>query len=411
MTLVLVVPTFPKLSETFIASKFLALLDEGWDVHVVCQRSPESEWRRFPALRERPELRRRVHSAWPHRPRFLAILLWPLALIRCLTRAPGTTVRFLRRGMKQFGVDGLRHLYLDAEIVCLRPRLIHFEFGALAVDRTHLEDLLGCRIGVSFRGYDLNHAGLEQSDYYGAVWRKAAALHLLSDDLWQKARRRGCPEDKAHVLIPPAVAPAFAEAPRRRHLETAGTLERPLRILAVGRLDWQKGYEYALQAVRRLVDRGLCIEYRIVGDGPYIGTVAFACHQMEIETVVKLEGALDSDGVREQMGQADVLLHAAVSEGFCNAVLEAQALGLPVVATDAGGLPENVVEGVTGYLVARRDPEALAERLERLAGDPTLRQKMGDAGRRRVREHFTLREQASCFDRWYRGLLDQRSAA
>jgi colanic acid/amylovoran biosynthesis glycosyltransferase len=106
------------------------------------------------------------------------------------------------------------------------------------------------------------------------------------------------------------------------------------------------------------------------------------------------------------MRDADVLLHAAVSEGFCNAVMEAQAMELPVVCTDAGGLPENVADGESGFVVPRRDPAALSAKLEELARDFELRRRMGKAGRRRVLEKFQLSDQLDRFERLYEQVLE-----
>src|SRR5439155_16807830 len=91
--LVLILPSFPKLSETFIVSKFLGLLERGWDVHVVCGMSEEAQFRHFPNLENRPEARRRIKVAWPHRPRWLAGLLMPFAFLHCLWSNPGGTWR------------------------------------------------------------------------------------------------------------------------------------------------------------------------------------------------------------------------------------------------------------------------------------------------------------------------------
>jgi len=132
--------------------------------------------------------------------------------------------------------------------------LLHFEFGSLAPERMHLKELLGCQVVVSFRGYDLNSVGLDQPDYYRVVWEVADALHLLGQDLWQRAQQRGCPADKRHTLIPPSID---TDEFRSQDRDAEDNLERPLRILSVGRLDWRKGYEYALQAIRLLLDRGI----------------------------------------------------------------------------------------------------------------------------------------------------------
>jgi colanic acid/amylovoran biosynthesis glycosyltransferase len=146
-----------------------------------------------------------------------------------------------------------------------------------------------------------------------------------------------------------------------------------------------------------------------VGAGPYLEAVAFARHQLGVEPQAHLLGALPPAEVKEKMQQADVLLHAGISEGFCNAVLEAQAMMLPVVCSDADGLLENVMDGETGFIVPRRNPAALAEKLALLAADPQQRQSFGAAGRRRVLSHFQVSDQLDAFERLYRQVLSDRA--
>jgi colanic acid/amylovoran biosynthesis glycosyltransferase len=399
---VLILSAFPTLSETFIAYKFLGLLARGWDVHIACAQTSKAAWDEIPELHSAKNLQRRVHVHWPDRPRWLAGLLLPLALLGCLVGAPKQTWRYLRRGWRRFGWGVFRWLYLDADLIRLRPDLLHFEFGSLAPERMHLKELLDCRVVVSFRGYDLNYVGLDRPGYYTPVWEQADALHLLGQDLWQRAQNRGCPAEKPHALIPPSIDVAeFSPGV----LDAEDDPERPLRVLSVGRMDWRKGYEYSLQAIRTLLDQGIACEVRFLGGGEYLEPVAFARHQLGLEGKVELLGMQARRAVKQQMLWADVFLHAAVSEGFCNAVIEAQAMALPVVCSDAGGLPENVADGETGFVVPRRDPQALAEKLALLAGDPDLRRRMGMAGRERVLRCFRLEDQISAFERLYRELL------
>jgi colanic acid/amylovoran biosynthesis glycosyltransferase len=411
MRIVLVVSSFPKLSETFIVNKFLGLLDRGWDVHVKCRPSPETEWRHFPGLAQRPDLRRRIHINRALDRRWLVALKFPFVLLRCLVTNTTGTLSYLYKGCSAFGFDVLRRFYLDAEILALNPNLLHFEFGSLAAQRMYLKDLLGCKVIVSFRGYDLNYVGLEADDYYADVWRQADALHLLGEALWLQAQRRGCPPDKTLALIPPALDSKLFDRDVREHHEAVGTPERPFRILSLGRLEWVKGYDYALQAVKLLVEQGLACEYRIIGDGQEFEAVAFARYQLGLENEVQLTGSLSPDEALKNMQWADVFLHSAVSEGFCNAVLEAQAMGLPVVCTDAGGLPENVADGETGFVVARRNPQKLADKLSLLASRPELRQRMGQGGRKRVQKLFRLEDQLGNFESLYRKVLETEVAA
>jgi colanic acid/amylovoran biosynthesis glycosyltransferase len=405
MRLVLIVAAFPKLSETFIVSKFLGLLERGWDVYIVCSASEPAQWRHFKKLEDSPNAKKRVIKTWPSRPRWLAGMLLPWAVLSCFCRNPAGSWRYLRRGAKRFGWGVLRRFYLDASVLALAPDLVHFEFGTLAVDRMHLRALLDCKVITSFRGYDVNYAGLDKPDYFREVWEQSDTLHLLGADLWRRALRRGCPPLKPRAFIAPAIDAEFFAPANRVPVNNDGSPARPIRILSVGRLEWKKGYEYAIGAARFLRDGGVQVEYRIVGQGRYLDALGLARHQLGMQGEVDFLGALPPSEVREQMRAADILLHSAVSEGFCNVVLEAQAMELPVVCSDADGLPENIVDGETGFVTPRRDAQALSEKLAVLARDPVLRHRMGQAGRKRVLERFQLAGQIQAFDQLYRSVL------
>lgn len=402
--IVLVLSNFPG-DSPFLLNKFLGLLDKGLDIHMVCQTraAAESRWFSYRSLKR--AVRSRISFGWPAERRWLVALLLPLLLSRCLLSNLKGSCRYLSRGWGRFGLDVFRRLFLDAQIIRARPDILHFEFGSLAVGRTYLRDLLGCQMVVSFRGYDLNFIKLEEGDYYREVWDNADALHLLGEDLWRRAQARGCPSDKRHALIAPAIDAGFFTPRERRRGESVGTLERPLRIISVGRLVWKKGYDYGLEAVRLLLDRGVQCEYRIIGDGDYFEAVAFACHQLGLKSYVSLLGALSPEEVKIEMEWADLLMHPAVSEGFCNAVLEAQAMKLAVVCTDADGLSENISDGRSGFVVPRRRAKALAEKIELLARDGMLRERMGNVGRQRVLKKFQLAAQLEAFASLYLELL------
>ncbi len=409
MRLVLIVPRFPRVSETFIVNKFVGLIDAGWDVHIVCQKASPEAWEHFPPLAGRPELKARVHEQWRHEPRWVALILWLPVFLATLARAPRDVARYWRAVRSRFGWRTIKQFYMDAAIIALRPDILHFEFGAPAVGRTYLKAVLGCCLSVSFRGYDISYAGLEDPNYYARLWEDTDALHVLGRGLWQRALRRGCPPDKLHVLIPPAIDVNFFNTNRAERTLAPIDPDRPLRILSVGRLEWVKGYEYGLRAVQLLSERGVPFEYRIIGDGAYLEPLAFARHEMGLEASVHFLGSRPHSDVLDQMDWADVFLHASVSEGFCNAVLEAQAMQLPVVSSDADGLSENVADRRTGFVAPRRDPAALADRLADLARDPALRREMGRAGRERVEACFSLPQQIAAFDRFYREMMTRHA--
>ena len=395
--IVLVLAAFPKTSETFIVHKVCGLIQRGLDIVVVCDSSETKEWERFPQLEKLPDLNKRIAKNWPTQPRWLVPFLCLSALTGSLIKNFQGSIAYLLNGFRRWGLSALKFFYIDAAIIAAKPDIVHFEFGALAVHRMHLKDLLGCKVLVSFRGYDLNFSGLDQPGYYDQVWDKADGVHCLGEDLWVRAQRRGCPANKFHKLIPPAVD-AITFSPVRDLSRNVKKNERSvLRILSVGRLEWKKGYEFALSAIRLLRDQGIFLEYKIIGSGTYLEALAFSRHQLVLDDCVQFLGAMSQQEIRQQMNQANIFLHAAVSEGFCNAVLEAQAMELPIVCTDADGLSENVKDGVTGFVVSRRDPRALAEKIHTLAQAPALRNQMGKAGRQRVIERFSLETQLKAF--------------
>jgi len=402
---VLVLASFPQLSETFIVNKFIGLIEKGWNIHVVCNHHHQHEYKNFAQLSKISALNNRIHRNWPVAPRWLPVLLFPIAFLKCLFTNPHGLARYLTRGYRVHGTSILKRFYVDSQIIALRPGLVHFEFGATAVGRADINQLLGCKEIVSFRGYDLNFSGLDTPDYYHDVWKFADGFQFLGEDLRQRALRRGCPPEKPFAIIPPAIDVVFFTPRTEKDSTVIGASERPLRILSVGRLEWKKGYEYAFQAVRMLLDKGISCEYHILGAGAYLAPLAFTRHQLGMEGVIQFLGAQPREVVREQLDWADVFLHASISEGFCNVVLEAQAMEVPVVCTDAGGLPENVEDGVSGLVVPRREPVALADKIEVLASSPELRQRMGKAGRERTLHNFQVVTHLNNFQALYKRIL------
>ena len=332
---------------------------------MVCQRSNDEHWAYFPQLREEIRHQGRLHVARDN---------------------------------------------LDRKLVELRPDVVHFGYGTLAHGRTHVGQAAGCGIVTSFRGYDLNSFRLDEPGCYDEVWEQTDVVHAVSDAIWQRAVQRGCPGDQEHRVITDAVDVAFFSPPERRP-ETVGSAERPLRLLTVGRLHWKKGHEQALAAVRTVVDRGIEVEHRIVGEGEHREPTQFAIDDLGLGDRVQLLGARSALEVRDLLAWADVLVHPSLTEAFGVAVIEAQAMGLPVVCSDAGGLPENVEHGVTGFVVARRDHVTIAERLVQLAADPQLRCTMGAAARQRAETVLGLERQLDGFEAIYEEVLERRAAA
>jgi glycosyltransferase involved in cell wall biosynthesis len=106
----------------------------------------------------------------------------------------------------------------------------------------------------------------------------------------------------------------------------------------------------------------------------------------------------------------DLFVMSSHMEGLCTSLMDAQAVGLPIVATMAGGIPEIVEDGITGILVPPRDPAALATAVSRVLTDQALRRTLGEAGLRRAGERFDLADTVEGTLGVYRRVLSERAA-
>ncbi|HEC23996.1 MAG TPA: colanic acid biosynthesis glycosyltransferase WcaL [Chloroflexi bacterium] len=397
---------FPVSSETFIATKVAGLLDAGFDVHIFAHER-SNEWDRFEMLRDRLDIRSRIHYAPPARPwwKITTVGLWHL--LRKAIRHPGAFVRYILhnwRNRHEHPLGFWKAVYERLAFVGHDLDILHVEFDTQALSVVDIKHYLGCKLLLSTRGTFQKTSVLDR--FPGApayLYRHVDGYHAISRYLLENAYRLGLSRSVPIWLIEPAIDLTLFSPNGTRRVRRP---DEPLRIISVGRLDWQKGYEFALDAVARVHQAGIPVHYTILGRGPYKSAVLFAAHQWGLlqAGVVELAGVVPREEVPAYMQEADVMLHAAVEEGFCNAVIEAQAMGLPVVTSDAGGLVENVIDGVTGFVVPRRDPDALAEKLILLAQDPELCQRMGEAGRKHALERFDLQDQIEAFASLYREL-------
>jgi glycosyltransferase involved in cell wall biosynthesis len=224
-----------------------------------------------------------------------------------------------------------------------------------------------------------------------------AGVHGVSQDIIEQAASLGLRARRSWVIRPAVDTSMFAPAPEQPPAP-------PLRVVMVGAIMWRKSYETAVLAVRRAIDRGADIHLVIIGEGDERRRIEHAIADLGVTGKVELAGPLPPAAVRDRMRASHVAMLSSVSEGIANSVIEGMASGLPVVATDAGGVHEAVRDGIDGFVVAPRDPDALAQRLCELARDPQLRAAMGASARARAVADFDLRGQGEQFVRCYREL-------
>lgn len=212
-------------------------------------------------------------------------------------------------------------------------------------------------------------------------------------------REVGVPEDRLAMIYsgianeePPDVDPAAIRA------EFGFGPNDPL-VLFAGRLAPQKAVDDLLTALDVLQHVEPNLRTLIVGDGPLRDRLRAMSHAFQLDDRVKFLG--HRNDVPRLLAAADMLVLPSLYEGLPNVVLEAMRFRKPVIATDAPGTTELVVDGVTGLLVPRQLPTALAKAIRDLARDPARRQTLGEAGRARVEAEFTIHQMIDQFANLY----------
>ncbi len=377
----------------FLAAKYI-WLSEVFDTHLL---SWNKKSEKFITKYQLPtSFRKKMHAGVVDTTTLLQslfTLLWVVLFkkkVRQFVFGEGTVVRNLK----------IIASYLP--VFTVEPDIIHFEFGTIATDIKTIKTLTGSKISVSFRGYDINYIGLDNPAYYNDVWQYADGFHFLGNDLKNRAIKRGYKAGKVEVLIPPAIDTSFftpEEVPNKEN--------NKLIIVSAGRLVWKKGYEYGIRACATLKEKGIPFEYRIIGNGDFKQAIQFTISELGLENDVKLLGAMVPQELRKELSQAHVFLHPAISEGFCNAVIEAQAMGVPVICSAADGLSENIVDGKTGFVTPVWDVSAMAEILQWFWHNKEQIKIMGNAGVQRVKEHFKIEDQIKAFTAFYNTLYEQ----
>lgn len=162
-------------------------------------------------------------------------------------------------------------------------------------------------------------------------------------------------------------------------------------ILSVGRLNYQKGFQYLLKAMPIVLQKIPDAKLVVVGDGEQFTYLNELSQSLGLSNSVIFTGALPPMGIPDAYAAADVFVLPSIFESFGIALIEAQAAGKPVVGTRVGGAPEALQEDETGFLVDPGDSEQLGEAIIRVLSDEELAREMGENGKKFVEARFDIR--------------------
>jgi len=357
MRIAFIVNTFPSLSQTFILNQITGLMDRGHEIDIYA-RTPTAQPKIHSDV-ETYHLYKRIHY-WN--------ALWKIKSLRFFYYAAGF----------------LTHRRYD---------VMHCHFGPNALTGMELRErgILNGKLITTFHGYDLS-TYIEKSGrhVYDRLFDKGELFLPVSEHMKRRLIDLGC-DDKKIVLHRMGVdSKRFFFRPDRSNSDGV------VRITSIARLVEKKGIEYGIRAVAKLVKSNKKVEYNIVGDGPLKAELSRIVEDFGIAPLVKFLGWKEQQEVIGILKDTDILLAPSITgkdsdqEGIPAALIEAMAMGLPVVSTRHSGIPELIEDGISGFLVPEHDVDALAERLNYLIEYPEVWPEIGRAGRVFVEKHHDI---------------------
>jgi colanic acid/amylovoran biosynthesis glycosyltransferase len=346
-----VINVFPKLSETFIASELAELRRRGVDLRIISLRIPtESIRHQFIAQAE---------------------------LDRLTCYKPTEFIPFLQ---------------------AFQPELIHAHF---ATEPTAAARDLSAQLGIPFtftaHGYDIRRK--PPLDFAERAVAARAVITVSEANAQHIVAAFDVPRSHLHVI------PCGVDTTKFRPIEREAVFSSPPLLVCVARHVKVKNLGLLLRACALLRDRALDFRCVLVGDGPCSSELEEQAAELQLQDVVQFVGAADHDEVRRWWQKADMALLSSENEGMPVSLMEAAACGVPAVAPAVGGIPELVLDGVTGLLSTPNDIESLSRAIQRLIDDPDLRARMGRAARLRAEECLSLERQVDQLLKLWRQII------
>lgn len=378
----------PGYSETFFRSKIKGLQENGVEVCLFCYNNTDD----FSLCQvvESPKV-----SLNPFLQSFRSIREFVLLLPHL-----STVLRYFKLERKE-GTDWreiLKKLYLNTELLKAKVDWLHFGFATMALGSETVAKAIGAKMAVSLRGSDMTVYPIKNPECYKILWKYLDKVHTISMSLLTLAKQHGLPEHIPSVIITPAIDINLFESFGKNISQ-----KRKLLFMTTGRLHWIKGFITTLEALAIVKSKGFDFNYTILGEGEEYERIAFAAYQLGLKKNVHFLGRLPHSEVKKELERTDIYLQYSIQEGFCNSVLEAQAVGKLCIVSNGGGLSENVLNEKTGWVVSNYSPVGLAQQIEKvLLMDDKSKTIISRNAVMRVGREFNIERQKQQFFEFYK---------
>jgi colanic acid/amylovoran biosynthesis glycosyltransferase len=400
MKIAYIINHFPVLTETFILNQITGLIDQGHQVNIFCK-GPYTDPIHHPDVDKYNLLNHtfdymNTPNRLPENKLLRVIKAIGISLVH-LNKKPLSLLKALNvfkfgRHASSLGIFYLALPFIENNLHEYDIAHCHYvQNGDLAAILKYLGVFKG-KIVTTFHG----EAGYTGEKRYKKGFERLFRVGDLFLPMSNKERENlinlGCDPKKIVIHRMGVDIKRFVFSP------SGQGHNKKIRLLTVARLLEKKGVEYGIKAVAKVAKKYQDIEYRIVGDGPLTTHLQDLINWLNINEKVKILGFQTQQKLMELFNDSDIFLAPSVTskdgdiEGIPVVIMEAMERGLPVLSTHHAGIPELVKDGISGFLVPERDPDALADKMEYLIEHQSLRARMGRAGRVFIEHHHDIKK-------------------
>lgn len=403
MKIAFIVNEFPKISETFILNQITGLVDLGHTVEIFSRYKPSFSKTHSDVIRYR--LIKKAYYFDLPRNRFFLLLKAITLLIANFFKAPIKilkSINFVKYGKDAFSS---RLLHLVCLFLGKNFDIVHCHYGPNGKLGVMLKEIgLVKKVVTTFHGYDIRLGLKKGSKIYNVLTRNGDKFISISNYSRLNLINFGIPKEK---IIDHSVGIDIAKFPFKWNGNVISKINSHFDIITIGRLVEEKGIEYSINAIYHLNKRNplLSISYKIIGEGYLIRKLKNLIRNLNIQDKIEFLGALPHAEIIKEMRSADIFLLPSVAEVTPVVLMEAQAIGLPVIASNVGSVSQVVTDKASGFLVGAKDINAMVEKLEFLIAHPEIWPEMGRAGRKFVEENYDIKKLNGKLERIYKELV------
>jgi len=378
----------PSYSETFFLNKIKGLLKSGLVVTLYVQKT-NPDFTLCPVI-VAPNVNKNNSV--------IQFFKMTFVLCRFLMRFPKRFFDFIRleRQAQRSSFQMAKNMYNNMHLLQANVDWLHFGFATIAIQSENVSRAIQAKMGVSFRGFDIDVYPKNHPNCYNLLWKQVDKVHTISEYLLKEAYKLGLSTKTAYKIITPAID--VVQFHREEYLFSKDRIQ----IISVARLHPIKDLKFSIDAMAILKKQEPDFQYHIIGDGPEAEELQEQIIRLELHNHVKLLGRKEPNEVLDALKQSDIYVQYSASEGFCNAVLEAQSVGLLCVVSNGGALPENVLHEKTGWVVPKKKPHLLAQAIRNIIHLPDADKKqISLVAQERVKLLFNLNKQQKLFIAFY----------